>query len=264
MRGVRSSLRSLALVLARALGNDWSLPHWRVLCFHDVPPEAAGRFEEYVSWFGRYYEWVSFSAGCAAVREGPLTHPIATLRFDDGWLSQGTVVLPILRRMRIPACLFVVPEYVNRGTMFRNRAGGHAMTWCMVKEWLAAGLELGNHTFSHMRLSECDSDTIWREVAKANDEIFDRTEYRCVHFAYPHGRWSPRSREIIRSMGLISQSTIVRGPMRKGHPLEALRADQCDLSRDPRRSELVMRAAEWAPWLRRIGALVARLQRICL
>lgn len=65
-----------------------------------------------------------------------------------------------LRRHRLPATGFVIGERLEGD-------GGDAQTK-LVKAWLAAGMELGNHTYSHVSLNKTPVETYIADVSRTD------------------------------------------------------------------------------------------------
>lgn len=99
------------------------------------------------------------------------------LTFDDG-PSEST-----------PALLEVLAEYDVKATFFMC---GRNVRRCkeIAREVVAAGHEIGNHTDSHMALYFKSSETIYREMALAQEAIHRITRVTPQLFRAPYGvRW---------------------------------------------------------------------------
>ena len=67
--------------------------------------------------------------------------------FDDGTLDQYEAALPILEKHGVKAIFNVIPARVGG-----NHQGYEAMNWNQIKELVAKGHALGNHTWHHESL----------------------------------------------------------------------------------------------------------------
>lgn len=236
---------------SRLLVSDWSRPHWRILYYHGVAADEASRFREHLQWFSRSFRWCSFTEGLRAVTRGPLTGPLMSLSFDDAEESVHRTALPILQELNIPACVFVVPAYVLEGTSFRAKAPQQIMSWGQIREWAAAGHEVGSHTYTHADVSGCRPERQRQELLWSKQAIEDAAKVEVAHFAYPWGRYSSTSQRQIRELGCYrTVSTTRRGRMRAGHDPLRLRRDLGLLRRSAPEQERLMRMADHFYWCR--------------
>ena len=86
--------------------------------------------------------------------------PVAsTVQTAEGWAEITTKLLTTMTRNKIP-----VVGFVNEGQLYRDNKLDPKRV-ALLKQWLDAGLELGNHTFSHkslhsIPLAEYESDVL--------------------------------------------------------------------------------------------------------
>jgi peptidoglycan/xylan/chitin deacetylase (PgdA/CDA1 family) len=95
----------------------------------------------------------------------------STVRTDEGWAQITRKLLGTMKRNKLP-----VIGFVNEGKLYNNDQLNPKRV-ALLKAWLDAGLELGNHTFSHHSLhstplAEFQSDVlrgekVLRELTKA-------------------------------------------------------------------------------------------------
>ena len=105
------------------------------------------------------------------------------LTFDDGMRSVFEVALPILRRHRAPAHLFLGTLAVEA-----TAAGAYAMlTWDQVARLADSGVAIESHTHSHRDLRPLADAEIDAECAKADALIEHHVGRRPRYFAYPFG-----------------------------------------------------------------------------
>ncbi len=104
------------------------------------------------------------------------TEPLVALTFDDGPTPQLTEeILTILREKGVRATFFVTGAELER-----NMTEGAQI--------VAAGHELGNHSYSHMRMLGCSYSFVRDEIERT-DELIHRAGYSGpVHFRSPYGK----------------------------------------------------------------------------
>src|SRR4051794_32369975 len=104
---------------------------------------------------------------------------VAFLTFDDGPNPGVTErILEVLDRERVPATFFMVGKYVKH---FAETA----------KTVARAGHEIGNHTYSHVKLHRVGFRRAAREITRAHQVIADVTGYDARSFRAPHGYRGP-------------------------------------------------------------------------
>ena len=146
------------------------------------------------------------SAECGRLEDLPalLASPprrMACVTFDDGFASVCTRALPILRRYRIPATVFVVTKFVgsDRAMPFdrwsqQNAHGAPSdasrpMTWRQVEECVASGLvTIGAHSHQHLDGRLCTSAQLQEEAEESHAILKRRLgEPHTTCYAYPYG-----------------------------------------------------------------------------
>jgi peptidoglycan/xylan/chitin deacetylase (PgdA/CDA1 family) len=129
-------------------------------------------------WFGRAF--------CRA-RRG--SRQIA-LTFDDGPNDPHTLrLLDVLSRHRVRATFFLIGRYV------RQRPD-------IVREIVARGHAIGNHTFSHPLLILESSRSIRGEIAQCREAIHDAVGEHPNLFRPPWGGRRPGTFRMVRELGL--------------------------------------------------------------
>jgi peptidoglycan/xylan/chitin deacetylase (PgdA/CDA1 family) len=121
------------------------------------------------------------------------THPHAVdcsvarcvaLTFDDGPGSQTTTLLRMLKDAGARATFFVLGEVVAQ----RPQA---------LRQFAAAGHEIGDHTWSHPQLPLLTDTAVLSQVTRTADEIESLTGTRPQFVRPPYGALNPRVREVL-------------------------------------------------------------------
>ncbi|WP_353826297.1 polysaccharide deacetylase family protein [Agromyces sp. SYSU T0242] len=108
----------------------------------------------------------------------------ASITFDDGPSSLTAGLLDLLDDERVPATFYVQGAYVSRNPGTAARA-------------VAAGHELGNHTWGHPDLTKLTDDEVRREVVSTQQAIADATGVRAASIRPPYGASDQRVRELV-------------------------------------------------------------------
>ena len=72
----------------------------------------------------------------------------------------------------------------------------------IVREFVARGHEIGNHSYHHPHLLDADLDTIWEEVTSASDLLEEITGVRPVLYRPPYGDSHGRVRAVVEGAGM--------------------------------------------------------------
>jgi peptidoglycan/xylan/chitin deacetylase (PgdA/CDA1 family) len=100
-----------------------------ILIFHRVhaqpdplfPGEQhASRFDELLSWLGRWFCVLPLDAAVQQLTEGRLPARAAAITFDDGYADNAVTALPILKKHGMPATFFVATSFLDGGRMWND------------------------------------------------------------------------------------------------------------------------------------------------
>lgn len=124
------------------------------------------------------------------------------MTFDDGYADAYTEAFPVLRQFGMTGTFFVVRD-------FMGQAG--YMTWAQAGEMLAAGMEIENHSVSHIDLRGLDRDTLLYQIGAAADAIQSQVGQRPKVFCYPGGRYDPLTVQVVQETGHLMAVTTADG-----------------------------------------------------
>ncbi|HEX6700351.1 MAG TPA: polysaccharide deacetylase family protein [Gaiellaceae bacterium] len=120
------------------------------------------------------------------------------LTFDDGYHSDFTVALPVLRQHHWAGVLNLLVE--NLKPVWGTRPG-------MVEKLIAAGWEVDAHTLTHRDLTSLAPDQLTQEVAGSREEIKRRFRVPVDFFCYPSGRYDDAVIAAVRAAGFLGATT---------------------------------------------------------
>ncbi len=139
------------------------------------------------------------------------------MTFDDGYADTLSTAAPLLREYGFKATCYVVTdalgtynswdvEFVHerKALMDRNQ----------IEQWLAAGMEVGSHSCSHPRLPELDGPRQLAEIHGSRAALRQMLSVAVEHFAYPYGKFTAATLELVRQAGYRSAVTVVPGVAR--------------------------------------------------
>jgi peptidoglycan/xylan/chitin deacetylase (PgdA/CDA1 family) len=186
-----------------------------ILCYHTVQPDwisplavTPARFAEHCAWLARERDMLDLADGVAILdRDCRLPRRTAALTFDDGFASVYEYALPLLRRYRLPATVFLVA-----GTL----APGHqpvdwvepsppqavaTLTVDQVLELHEAGVRFGSHSFTHRDLTLLSERECTRDLRDSRELLETLLRQRVDLLAYPRGRHSTTVRRAAARAG---------------------------------------------------------------
>ncbi len=114
-------------------------------------------------------------ADLVSVTQGPASRPVVSITFDDGPHPTNTpALLDILRARRIRATFYVV--------------GRNAAAWPdLLRRMVGEGHEIGNHTWSHARLTALGEADLLREIDRTSEAIYRAVKKVPVTLRPPYG-----------------------------------------------------------------------------
>jgi peptidoglycan/xylan/chitin deacetylase (PgdA/CDA1 family) len=133
---------------------------------------------------------------------GRLPRRPVVLTFDDGYRSDFTNALPILRRLRWPGVLNL--EVANTRPVWGTRPGE-------VEALVDAHWEIDAHTLTHPDLTRLSPAEVWRQVDGSRLAIRREFHVPVEFFCYPSGRFDREVEQLVRRAGFDAATTTVEG-----------------------------------------------------
>lgn len=76
------------------------------------------RFEQHLQWVSRYFRVMPLTQAVDKLVQGCLPPRALAITFDDGYLDNATVALPVLKKYDLPASFYVSSEFVGGNCMW--------------------------------------------------------------------------------------------------------------------------------------------------
>jgi peptidoglycan/xylan/chitin deacetylase (PgdA/CDA1 family) len=196
-----------------------------ILMYHQIeaaPPRGASFRSLYVSpgAFARQmfflnvlgYRGLSMSA-LTPYLKGERSGKVVGITFDDGYLNNLTNALPVLKRHGFSSTCYAVSQYVGKTNLWDREIGSRQtllMNVQQLRQWLAAGQEVGAHTRHHVHLAQADAATCKEEIARSKSELENITGSPVRHFCYPYGEYTADQVGITSALGFESATSTRR------------------------------------------------------
>lgn len=141
----------------------------------------------------------------------------------DAAVSATEHVLPVLRKHGFTATGFAVSARLGE-TWDGNRGGPPypMMDARQLRDWVAAGQEVGAHSRHHVDLRTLDEWSAWSEIAGCKDDLECAVGLPVRHYCYPFGRVAPVLAAMARAAGYATAATVVPHRPGRAHDLFAL------------------------------------------
>lgn len=190
---------------------------------HSITPEV---FEQQVEYLVKNYKIVSCHDVVDYV-EGrkKVTQKAVAITFDDGYKDIYTNALPILKKHKVPATLFIPSDFSTSTSPEHTPRLQEADVKNLAKEPLIA---IESHGHSHHQLTSLSVEEVKQEARISADSLQRITGTLPSLFAYPYGSRSKIVEDSIRSAGYRAAFAITEGSVRKNNELYAIRRIQVD------------------------------------
>lgn len=187
-----------------------------ILCYHAVedgwPSPMAVRpvdFYEQAEWLARHRTVLPLDAVVEQLdRRGRPPRGVTTLTFDDGFASLHDHAWPVLRRLGLPATVFLVAEtltvagrdvdWVDTPPAGRSLA---TLTRDQVLEMQEDGVDFQSHSWAHRDLTALEPAELVTDLRESRALLEELLGRPVTHLAYPRGRHDEHVRSAARLAG---------------------------------------------------------------
>ena len=147
-----------------------------------------------------------------AVPVAKWTGRTVVITFDDGYVD-NLAACKALRQRGMRATWFIVSGSIGRDPAWLSdgRPQGRLLNAAELRDMQAAGMEIGSHTVSHIRLPQADDRQLRQEVEDSRATLEDILGHEVSSFAYPYGAWDERCAEAVKEAGYAAACTVRTG-----------------------------------------------------
>lgn len=134
---------------------------------------------------------------------------------DDAYESVYKVAFPRFKAAGLPFTLFVATEPVDA-------KDGDFMTWDQIREMMGSGVDVGNHTVSHLHMIGRGEKENLAEIEGAQKRLTDELGVAPVLFAYPYGEFGMAEASLVERQGFLGAFAQFSGVAHAGSQLYML------------------------------------------
>lgn len=116
--------------------------------------------------------------------------PRVVLTFDDGFENVFDNALPLLNAHGFKGLVYLVAGKLGEWNDWEQPLGvmpERLMDEAQVRDWLAAGHQIGAHTLTHPHLTQLSLAEAREEISASRKKLEDRFGVAVAHFCYPYG-----------------------------------------------------------------------------
>lgn len=175
-----------------------------ILCYHAVQPGWTApmsmepdAFAAHMAWLAQHRSVVPLSEAVGSLgRRWTLPRGQVVLTFDDGFDSLYSHALPVLRRHRLPATVFLVArtvteddpvvDWVDRPPAERLRT----LDLAQIREMQSLGVHFESHSHGHLDLTRLSVEECVADLRESRELLESVLGQPVRMLAYPRGRHS--------------------------------------------------------------------------
>jgi peptidoglycan/xylan/chitin deacetylase (PgdA/CDA1 family) len=193
----------MASILIGSIATARAADHATILMYHrfgeDKYPTTNVRIEQFEEHLeilasGEYSVWPLQDIISNLQAGKPVPDRTVAITIDDAYLSVYEVAMPRLKARGFHATLFVATRPVDRD--LRNY-----MDWDQLREWQAAGFDIGSQTQTHPHMHRQSIEVNREELKVSNDRFLAELGIRPTLFAYPYGEYNLGVIDLVKAAG---------------------------------------------------------------
>jgi peptidoglycan/xylan/chitin deacetylase (PgdA/CDA1 family) len=136
------------------------------------------------------------------------------LTFDDGYEDNYAIALPLLRKYRSTAVIYMVADNKRRTNYWdADEPQVPLMAVEQMREMAQAGIEFGSHTITHARLTKISLAAARKEIKESKLRLERMLGQEVVSFAYPYGALNESCKKLVEEAGYRYAAAADSGPM---------------------------------------------------
>lgn len=199
IRRLRKNSRAVIMLYHRV--NDFS---------QDVLTVGTDALATHLLAISKYYPTMASNELVERIHANERIAPTTVLiHFDDCYRDVHTNGGPLLKAAGIPATAFISSGYIDTDRAFEHDLEKYAFHYenshqADIRDWIAAGFEIGSHTVNHIDLGKCDLEEAKVEVFQSKVHLQTILAQPVSLFSFPFGgirNIRPDTRDLVRQAG---------------------------------------------------------------
>jgi peptidoglycan/xylan/chitin deacetylase (PgdA/CDA1 family) len=159
------------------------------------------RFAEQMTWLKRRgLRGVGVGTLVDAMRAGR-QRGLVGISFDDGYVELVEAALPELLRHGFSATMFICSGLLGGIANWDDVHPWQLMSGDQVRKLAMAGMEIGSHTVTHLRMRGAHADQIKAELVESRASLGELIGAPIRGFAYPYGSMDQAAQHAVREAG---------------------------------------------------------------
>jgi peptidoglycan/xylan/chitin deacetylase (PgdA/CDA1 family) len=181
-----------------------------ILMYHGVADVAEdpnqlcvspGRFAEQMAALQRLgLRGVGIGTLVDAIRSGS-QRGLVGITFDDGYVNVLEAALPELKHRNFTASVYVISGRLGGTNAWDEGPAWPLLSAAQVGELAAAGMEIGSHSRTHVRLAGLDAGQLETEISGSRASLGELLGAPVRGFAYPYGSMDAAARRAVHDAG---------------------------------------------------------------
>ena len=172
-----------------------------------------------------------------------LRHKAVVITFDDGWLDNYLYALPVLKKYRLNATMFIITNRVemasgnvvslpagvpthneSKALLEKGDAYKVALSWELIEEMAAGGLVgFYSHTKSHRKCDRLSEQQLREELGESKETIEKRLGRTCPFLCWPYGKYNDSAVRLAGEAGYQALFTTDHGVVTAGSDPSAIK-----------------------------------------
>ncbi len=184
---------------------------------------------QYLNWRG--YKAIPLEEFVSRIRiNRALPKKTFAITFDDGYQNNYTNALPVLKKYKYPATIFIVVDEIGRKVQHDRTYPEERLTKKEIKD-MAKYMNFGSHTMTHGNLAIEKISQAKHEIADSKTAIEQITGKKVRLFCYPMGRFNPGVKDLLKENGYTGACSTYSGLInRQTDPYELPRIEWKELT----------------------------------